>query len=201
MNAIEQSDNELIYMIRCGSKEAFDLLSYKYEKIIGKYVYENFKDSYIYGYDIDDVIQECFITFYDVLYCFNEDKGAFYSYVIQSIRYRIYDLIKSSLSSKKSGFNYLTLDLLNDESLSNIKNIELYGNECEETHPINNFILKETACSIFGDESLLLDLEKQVLSLKIMGYSIAEISRKLKINRKKVEYIIKISRKKVKQIL
>ena len=34
MNAIEQSDNELIYMIRCGSKEAFDLLSYKYEKII-----------------------------------------------------------------------------------------------------------------------------------------------------------------------
>jgi DNA-binding CsgD family transcriptional regulator len=54
---------------------------------------------------------------------------------------------------------------------------------------------------IFGDESLLLDLEKQVLSLKIMGYSIAEISRKLKINRKKVEYIIKISREKVKQIL
>ena len=65
----------------------------------------------------------------------------------------------------------------------------------------NNFILKETACSIFGDESLLLDVEKQVLSLKIMGYSIAEISRKLKINRKKVEYIIKISREKVKQIL
>lgn len=201
MSEIEHSDNELIYMIRCGNKEAFDLLSIKYEKIIKKYVYDNFKDSYIYGYNVEDVIQECFITFYDVLYCFNEAKGYFYTYVIKSIKFKIYDIIKTCLRQRNNGFNYMTLDLLDDDIINNSKSIESYYNYDEHTHPINNFILKETANNIFGEKSVLDDVEKQVLSLKIMGYSIIEISKKLKINRKKVEYIVGNSRKKISQIL
>ena len=201
MIAIEHSDNELIYMIRCGSKEAFDLLSSRYEKIIRRFIYEYFQDTYIYGYDLDDILEECLITFYDVLFCFNEEKGIFYTYVIQSIRFRIYDLIKSSFSRKNTGFNYLTTELICYDLGGSSKNLDAYSRNDEESHPIYQFILQETTNVIFGKNSNLLEIEKQILSLKVMGYSIIEISEKLDINRKKIEYIIKSAREKVRDIL
>ena len=201
MNAIEQSDNELVYMIRCGSKEAFESLSYKYEKIIKKYIYDYFQDTYIYGFDLDDIMEECLITFYDVLFCFNERKGIFYTYVMQSIRFRIYDLIKFSFCSKNNGFNYVTSDLLCYDISNLAKNIDSYSRCDEESHPVNQYILRETTNVIFGENSNLLEIEKQILSLKVMGFSVNEISNKLNINRKRIEYIIRNAREKIKDIL
>lgn len=201
MYTIEQSDNELIYMIRCGSNEAFDLLSNKYSAIIKKYITEFHSDIYIYGCDIEDAIEECFITFYEALFCFVEGKGSFYSYVINSVRFKIYDLIKISLSSRNLGFNYLTADLRYPCENSGFRNIENFSNLDEETHPINHFLLKETTNNLFGDNSILAKEEKTVLSLKVMGYSIEEIAQKLRINRKRVEYIIKGAKNKIKDFI
>ena len=132
MDIVEQSDNELLYMVRCGSKEAFDLLQYKYQKVIKKFITEYFNDFYIYGLDIEDIIQECLITFYESLFCFNEDKGMFYSYVMKSVKYRVYDLIKVSLSVKNNGFNYATTEL-EFENDNSYHNVERYGVDFEET--------------------------------------------------------------------
>lgn len=200
MDIVEQSDNELLYMVRCGSKEAFDLLQYKYQKVIKKFITEYFNDFYIYGLDIEDIIQECLITFYESLFCFNEDKGMFYSYVMKSVKYRVYDLIKVSLSVKNNGFNYATTEL-EFENDNSYHNVERYGVDFEETNPNNYFVLRETLSSIFGENSNLSKEEKLIISLKVMGYTIEEIAAKTNLGRKRVEYIIKLAKVKIKEVV
>ncbi len=202
-NIIEQQDSELLYMIRCGSYEAFQLLSYKYDKIIKKFITASFQNSYIYGYDIEDIIEECLITFYNVLFCFDENKGIFYSYVMKSIRYRIYDLIKSSMAGKNSGFNYSTAVLYHESEKLDFteNNIEYYSINSDLFQPKNAFIIKETVNDILGDTSNLDKNEKIVVALRIMGYSIEEISQRINVNKKKVDYIIRNVKKKIKDNL
>lgn len=200
-NIIEQQDSELLYMIRCGSYEAFQLLSYKYDKIIKKFITSTLQDSYIYGYDIEDIIEECLITFYDVLFCFDENKGTFYPYVMQSVRYRIYDLIKMSMAGKNSGFNYSTSMLHRDSEKSNVldgNNIEYYAVDDDSFHPKNVFVIKETVTNILGDDSDLDKNERVVAALRIMGYSIEEIAKKINVNKKKIDYIVRNIKKKIK---
>ena len=194
-------DNYLIYLVQSYNKEALKLLIEKYRKSVFIWAQEIIGARTLYReYDVGLIKNDVEMVLYKAIETYDSSKGIFYTYLKGAVHNVIMNYLRTN---RRSINNAISLDYEIDEdivlldsisSCDNISRIEerLYMMEDFKLLEEKFEILKETACSIFGDESLLLDVEKQVLSLKIMGYSIAEISRKLKINRKKVEYIIKI---------
>lgn len=197
MNTVKHSDGELIYMIRCGNQEAFQIFFNKYINIIRKYIISFLKDVYIYGIEYEDLVQECSLTFYDVLLSYNEERGNFYLFLTQCIRYRLYDILKQVTGKKNVGFNYKTSTLSFEEN-EDCYNVDKFNLEEEMTQPKNYYLLQETTSEIFGNDSPLTQQEKIVTSLKIMGYSVMEIATKIGKSRKNVDYIIRCCKKKIK---
>lgn len=197
MNTLKHSDGELIYMIRCGNQEAFQMFFNKYINIIRKYIISFLKDVHIYGIEYEDLVQECSLTFYDVLLSYNEDKGNFYIFLTQCVRYRLYDILKQVTGKKNVGFTYKTSTLSFEEN-EDYYDVEKFNLDEEITQPKNFYLLQETTLDILGDYSPLTKQEKTIVSLKIMGYSVAEIAKKIGKSRKNVDYIIRCCKKKIK---
>ena len=86
MNYKNYNDYELIYMVRENDDDSYYVLFNKYLPIIKRIAYNYYKKYSTYGYDLDDFVQEAYVSFQRAINNFNSDKNVlFYTFLIMCI--------------------------------------------------------------------------------------------------------------------
>lgn len=169
MSFLEVTDNELIYLLRCGNlaaKECF-IARYQYrlygliKSIIAKKVNE-----YL---DYEDYFQECFIVFLKCMERFNEEYN-FYNYLKTAINHHFIRIKREKDRSNK----IISLDYESDNKPSLIDMVSEDDLEYK-TIEVNDYIKENFD-----------DLEQKIIWLKIKGYTGDEISKILNITTKRL---------------
>ncbi len=103
MNYKVFNDYELISFIRENDGDSYDVLFQKYCPIIKKIAleyYQKFKD---YGYDLDDFIQEGYLSFQRALTKYNESKDVlFYTFVVLCIHRSLISFCRTISNEQKN---------------------------------------------------------------------------------------------------
>lgn len=177
MSYNDVGDDELLYLIRCNNQEAKDCLINRYKNRIFGIINGYVKRTYINGLDYEDLFHECFIVFLKCLELFDENYN-FYMYVENAINNQLHKIIKK--------------EKLNQEILSLEETF--YENDCYHQDVIND------SSTIYKEKEIkeklityLDEINKQIVDLKLKGYSYLEIAKMLKLNKKAIY-------KRVKQI-
>ena len=180
------SDEELILNIRYGNREALELLYFRYEKIIGNYIY---KYNYVfekYGYSYEDLKATVWLILDKSINKYSLNNGFFYKYCYTACKSYVIDLLRKR-TYETENYKIDEIDELNDLSL------------CENT-PDESF---DNSMNLLVDK-LLDEVKKMgqiyydVLKLYYCGYSYLEIAKKLQITTKKVNNILFVIRQKLK---
>jgi RNA polymerase sigma-70 factor, ECF subfamily len=156
-------DKEAILKIRKGEIDSYSYIVKKYTQRIYNYVYRVLFDKS----DVDDIVQEVFLSFYKAVNRFNVNKKIS-PYLIQIAK----NQLKMYFRSKK---NHLPLKeelIIEDQSFNNINSAEL--------------ILKQFPAD-----------QKKAMELFIEGFSYNEIANRLKKPVNTIKTIIRRSRLKV----
>lgn len=190
MNAY--NDYELIDLIHGGSEEAINILYDKYRPIILKKCKDAYNKLGISAIDINDLIQESYISFDEAIDKFSQrDDVTFYTFSLLCIDRRLINIIRKYNSHKeKALFEAIDIDDVNEKYL--IKNNELenaiYSKE------ITNKLIKKI-------KAKLTKKEKDVFNLKILGYTNEEIADKTGDDIKSIYNSIQRIKSKIKNIL
>lgn len=176
-------DNELIYLHRNNNCQAKQYLIDRYKKRIYGMINKFANINGISKLDYEECYQDCFIVF---LKCLDYYDGFnFLNYVTTAVFNKLYKILKRNQNYEE----IISLDysLLNDDT-SLLDSVS----DQEYNYEINDL-------RIFIEENFDSDYQK-IIEYKLKGYSCLEISKILKINKKRVyaclEYIKNIFRKK-----
>ena len=103
MNYKKYNDYELIYMVRENDQSSYDILYKKYYPLIKKIAFDYYKRFSIYGYELDDFIQEALISFQIALNKYDDCKDTlFYTYVITCMERKMISFCRKISCSKKA---------------------------------------------------------------------------------------------------
>lgn len=168
----ELSDDYLICLYFDKNQAAIDLLIERYTKFIYGVIrdVQNQEGEYL---DFDDLFQDCFLSFLNCVERYEQEKGNFYFYVRKSVERKIQD----KLIAQKKIDSCLSLDELRyDEG-----NLSLLDCVCEN---------EEVYCYENGLKDVLYDklddCDKEIVDLKIEGYSYRKIATLLGITKQSV---------------
>lgn len=179
------TDEELIYNIRFGNREALELLYFRYETIFRKEL-EAYSDFFKkIGYDNEDIK----IFMWEVLKMsvnkFNYVEGIFFCFSLKIFHFEIINLYRTEIYYRKNNkisFGY-NVDL--DEVFCDSNCL------AEERYDFN---------LIINSINELSENEKSVMKLLLKGYSYQEIQKITNLSKKTIEYIISKTRKKLKEM-
>lgn len=178
----KENDNELIYLIREDSEEAFDMLFNKYKPFMIKY-----SNKYKYKYEMDDMLQECRLGFYKAVINYDETKDAVFStYLYIYIKKYLLDYLKKM---SKSLTNSVNIDDVPSKYIADYKT------------PYDETLEKEYVIFIKNFINQLDFTEAIVLELKLNGYSYKTIGDILELSKKKVDNILLKIRKNFKKYI
>lgn len=178
-------DNLLIYLVQSYNREALNILVEKYQKFIPAWVKEILSNlSISKEVDIDVIIDDVKYSIYKMIETYNQDKGIFYSYIKGAANNIVMNHLRGC--KKHSGYilsleyeideGYTLLDSLSsNDNMSKI--IERY-NMIEEVENFNEKI------------NILKEDEKNIIKMKMQGYSKDEISNMTNTSIRKVNYLI-----------
>lgn len=113
MNYRQFNDYELVYMIREKDDDSYDYLFRKYMPIVKRMAADYYRCYSMYGYDLDDFIQEGFLGFQNAVNSFDEEKDIlFYTFVTLCIHRAILTFCKRITCEKKniSRTNFIDCD-------------------------------------------------------------------------------------------
>lgn len=171
------NDFEYLYMIRQGSEDAMDTLSENYDKLLWKTCHVNFRIQEPFGIQVNDLYQEAKLGLLEALFSYQESRGvglAHYikicvtSYVqseLRRCRGQSYCLLNPYYSLEfefSDDGSIMMMDLLEDKST---EYAPAYQAQMEESKVILKNIISE-----------LSQLEQDIYSLWIDGYSYKEIA-------------------------
>ena len=182
---VTPTDEELVYNIRLGNKEALKLLFFRYEKKLGNYLYSFNGLLKRNGYDYEDNKMLIYKSILDSLERFEINLGNFYSFALLHLRNDIVDILRKNTFETK--MNITSLD-----------------DEAEEISYLNDYYKEENNEIGFELNKVLEKIKKignvhyEVMKMKINGYSHKQISKKLNISEKRVDNIVFYVRKKLK---
>lgn len=167
------SDEELVYLYHQGAEQALDELLEKYESIVRVLAFR-------YGYkknkcDIEELVQMAKIKILQALDVYRPDKEAKFSSFYQEIVRRAFIdwARKQSLrNSRMSSFTDLMIEEQEVEYYVESKRKVIHKEELSMRLPY----MKEQ--------------EKEIVYLRLQGYSYQEIADMLKINRRRVGYVL-----------
>lgn len=183
LNLEKYNDYELVYLAKEQHEIAYEILQKKYEPIIVNLAK---KFSQVYkkiGLDICDYILEGKLALDKAINNFNDKyNNIFFTHAINYIKYSFYELVKNS---KK--------DICLNNSISWSEQIDYLYKDGR----IDSIESYELVKLIFAK---LNNMEKQIVILKIQGYSYEDIANKLKIDRKKVDNILSKIRKNLRVV-
>lgn len=191
----DDSDEEIIELIKSGDKQALEYLINKYKELVNMKVTKYF----IIGAEKDDIIQEGLIGLFKAIKNYSNDKqNSFKTFANLCIERQLITAIKTSNRQKHSPLNsYLSLNLAafdNDDTEGSL--IEVFNSNLIED-PLDTITKKEYFEKLENaiDESLS-DFEKQVLHRFLNGESYVKIAEKLNTPVKSIDNAIQRIRKK-----
>lgn len=171
----EIGDNELIYLIRNNNYEAKDVLINRYTKrIYGMIKSFALKKGLVKDYE--DYYQDCFIVFLKCLDFFDNEYN-FFLYLKSAINRNLQNALKKEQLDKE----VYSLDYFIDKD----DNLALIDTIADSSYDYGN-----SDINMFVEENFNED-EKEIIDLRLKGYSINDISIIKKINKKKVCKILK----------
>lgn len=177
-------DEEIIYNIKLGEREALELLFFSVEKrmtkILNKYEYF-FKT---YNYDRDDVRQLLRNTIMNSIDSYCVSKGKFFQFCVFAFQSEIARIARS---------NYIDFE--------NQKICALGDSEIENfSSPTESSVTEVTYLHSTLDEIKDMgEIEYDIIILLVKGYSYEEISNKLNLNKKQVSNRIEKVRRYMKE--
>lgn len=186
---MEYNDYELIYMIK-EDEEAFRVLLNKYEPIFRKLSYSFVKVYKHKGLDVEDLMQQCRITFCIVLDKFDYNKDIlFYSYLLLCLKRMIISKTKRVINIPDC-YNYMEVE--------NYDNLDIFESNIDISSFYDEY---EFSTNIINFKHSLSFLEAQIFELRYNGFSYKDIASLLEINVKKVDNTLLRIRKKMEKSL
>ncbi len=190
------TDEEVVSFFRAGNEDALDYLLVKYKN----FVRAKAKPYFIVGASKEDIIQEGLIGLFKAVRDFNEDKrSSFISFAEMCIVRQIITAVKSATRLKHTPLNfYISLDkpVTDDESERTMWEVVA---RMKQSSPEEILIHREQSHAIHEKaNSILSNLEKQVLVLYIQGRSYQEISQLINKPTKTIDNALQRIKKKSK---
>ena len=194
----EMSDEDLIFLIKSGSKLAERMIYRRYSEYArnqAKKYYYSFKNS---GISMDEFYAVAFSKVHDALMRIDEITTNFYIYWKTMAKHAIYDYVReNSYELGAKSFAGLSLDRVCYDDNDIVTFNDIVG-ESEEKNSLQEAIDKY----VYGDEKLLSDEEKIVAELHfIQECTVKEIMDITHLTRGQVNYLIKTSKEKIQKLL
>ena len=172
MYVSEISDDYLICLYREKNQDAIDLIFERYRKYIYKII-QNILKNEIAIYDYEGIFQDAMIILIKCLEHYDEESGCFYFFVKKSVERKVYDEIKRVRMESK----ILSLDNLKYDN-GNVNYVDCIAEEDNDNKYFsdlyNRLINKLKKC------------EKEVVDLRLDGYTYVEIAKITNSNKQSV---------------
>ena len=198
-NYAENTDEDLIQIIKSGDKHALEYLIDRYKGLVNMKV----SKYYIIGAEREDIIQEGLIGLFKAIKNYQSDKqSSFKNFANMCIERQLITAIKSSNRQKHMPLNsYLSLNMnaydnndVNSQNEADLIEI-LNANLIED--PLDTITQKEYYKVVENTiDKTLSSFEKQVLNFYMQGQSYVQIAERLKTPVKSVDNAIQRIRKK-----
>lgn len=196
-----QSDEELIMLLRDGDEKIIDYLIEKYKDLVRKKAGSMF----ILGADRDDLLQEGMIGLYKAVRDYDPGRDAsFYTFADLCVARQIYKAVEAGNRKKHAPLNtYISIYVDENDKFESPKDAL---NEAilsvPDKGPEEEIIDKEEAQLL--EKKLfdaLSDFERQVLNLKVTGMDYTEIARVLGRDEKSTDNALSRIKMKVRKIV
>lgn len=195
---MKYNDNELVYMAKENNEDAINCLYDKYKPLLEKKAREYFNLSNKQGVEYNDFLQEAMIGFEDAINYFDDNSNTlFYTFVNVCVERELKTMLTKVNRNKHKILNdAISLDYVYEDST-----LIDYVKE-ENTNPEFGMIEDETYKELYDKiVKVLNDNEKEILDLKLKGFSYLEIAKILGKDQRSITNILYRIRIKVKQIM
>lgn len=195
------NDSELLYLVREGNEEAYELIINKYKYIIIHILNETVKNIELVGMEKIDLYQEGLMGLLTAIKNFDDKKDvSFYTFAVRCVKNHIYGSLRL-LNRKKSTVLNSSYSL--DKLLYENNDISLYEIIKDESSNPNK-VFVDVECEKETIESLYEYCSKgeaSILRYRLMGLSNNEISKLLDKDKKQIENALFRIGKKYKELL
>ena len=174
--------DEIIKQAKSGNQSAIEQLVNNYKALIRSYA----NKFYLVGGDKDDLLQEGMLGLFYAITYYDEDKGAFPSFVELCVLRQVLDAVKHDNGvSQKPLSNYVELDVAANMMDS-------------ADSPLENLLQKEYAEKVARlIKEKLTPFERKVLTLFVDGYSYDDIATQTNKSYKAVDGALQRARRKL----
>lgn len=190
------NDFELLYLVNNNCFAAVKTMLEKYNPLVWKTVYSFINSHLPKGVEKNDLYQEGRIAFYESCFTYKTNLDVpYYSFTKLCIERRMMGYLRRFRSeASRLFYNSLSLDM----SVTEDNNVYLHEMISEDLQDLSAFKqYAEEINSLIIENKDLSQFEKQVLLLKIFGYSYSEMSKILDCSAKRVDNTLQ----KVKRLL
>lgn len=195
------SDDELVYMMRCGSQEALNYLYQRYYKYVAKWIIP-FTTYHILGYEYEDYLQMAMMHFPLILDCYRDDQKASLKTFMK------YAMTRRLLTVMQQGKDVRILRQQNSVSLDDwvgdderLRFEEIIEDPSQRYRPEMTLVIKETGCYYMGKiAEQASSREIEIMDYIRRGYNQTEIAKQLHISIKSVYNAIYRYHKKLQAI-
>ena len=173
---------EIIKQAKEGNQAAIEQLVTRYKGLIRSYA----NKFYLVGGDKDDLLQEGMLGLFYAITYYDEDKGAFPSFVELCVLRQVLDAVKRDSGVKQ-------------KPLSNYVELDVVSNVTDSTHsPLEKLLRKEYAEKVAQlIKEKLTPIERKVLTLFADGFSYDDISAQTNKSYKAVDGALQRARRKL----
>lgn len=183
-------DNLLIYLVQSYNEEALQELIKKYKKIIPAWTKEILCNlEYYKEFDIQILYNDLDMIVYKTIETYDSSKGIFYSY----LRGAVHNVIMNHIRYNHRANAYSIS--LNSEVDDNLFLIDTISNEDNLSKIIERYNILEEVEDILIKINKMKNDEKEIVYMKMQGYTNDEIIYMMKTNIRKVNYITRKTKK------
>ena len=198
MNYKEYDDNELLSYIAENNEDASDILYKKYEPFIENTAKRMIASCKNIGLELNDLIQEGMVGVNQAIHNYNNQKETtFFTYAVTCIERR---MISTIVAAKRQKHRILNESISIEYVVDDEEKVFEFMLEDKTSNPEDLLIDRETEMEIRKKvDASLTDLEGQVFSLKLNGFSYREIADILDKDLKVIDNALQRIKGKVKE--
>ena len=181
------NDDELVYLMHCGSERAREILYRRYYHLVSKWML-TFSYYFVSGYEHEDFIQMAMMGFHDIIDSYRDDqKATLATFMKIALTKRILSLLRVNKDiCYRAGTTILSLDNYVDDD-KEIRYVDMVVDSHEHYHPEMSLMVKEAKTYYSTQiEARTSPRGNQVMKYKKEGYDEVEIAKKLHISVKSV---------------
>lgn len=196
---MKYNDYELIYMAKEKNEEAINYLYKKYKPLLEKKAREYYLICKNKGGEYNDFYQEAMLGFEEAIFDFDPDNNTlFYTFVNICVDRQLKSMFTKLNRVKHKILNEaVSLDYLYDGDSPIIDYIKE-----DKKNPEDLLIDNDDQFKLYNKiVENLTSYEKKVIDLKIKGYEISEIAKKLKKNPRNISNVLYRIKGKIKELL